>query len=260
MSSSIINFKIPYLTQEEEAAICSKIQNGDKAALDKLITHSLPFARYMAYNYIGYGFPIEDLFQEACIGLMVAAKNFDPSVGVRFISFSVSHIKSKIFDYVCNNLRVVKFATTKPKRKLFFNYSRLTREGASDVEIAEACSCTLDDVNELRVYLKPELWIDNRSEDDEGETYITHVIVDDSDRIEEAIAEHYLNERSSKLEDALNSLKDRSKMIVVERHLKETKKPLSVIAGELGISAERVRQLELLAMKDLKTHMERQIA
>ncbi len=260
MSNHVVNFKISHLTQEEESALCVKIKAGDKVALDKLVTHSLPFARYMAFKYIGYGLPIEDLFQEACIGLVVAAKNFDPSINVRFISFSVSHIKSKIFDYVCNNLRTVKFATTKSKRKLFFNYARLSREGASDVEIAAACSCTIDDVNQLRLYLKPEIWIDDRSEDDEGNEYNLHTIVDDSDRIEEAIAEHYLNERSSKLEDALNSLKDRSKMIVVERHLKETKKPLSVIAGELGISAERVRQLELLAMKDLKTHMERQIA
>lgn len=258
---------IPVLTAEEEKGLAERLQDdGDLASARQLIMSHLRFVVHIAKSYAGYGLPQADLIQEGNIGLMKAVKRFDPAVGVRLVSFAVHWIKAEIHEYVLRNWRVVKVATTKAQRKLFFNLrkskKRLGWFNQQEVNtVAENLGVSPAEVLEMESRMSgQDQAFDLASDDDDKDTSFSpvHYLEDKSSdvayQVEEANWEQTANRR---LRAALATLDERSQKIIQARWLDEDdKSTLQTLADEYGVSAERIRQLEKTALKKLKTAMD----
>ncbi len=254
---------VPVLTAEEEYALATDLQqNGNIDSAQKLVLPHLRFVIKIANNYAGYGLPIADLIQEGSIGLMKAVKRFDPEVGVRLVSFAVHWIKAEIHEYILKNWRIVKVATTKAQRKLFFKLrSQKKRLGWFKLEeideVAETLGVTRENVIEMENRLNNyDMAFDAPTDEDEDSAYLapSNSLASNTPSPEllleaQDTSEHNMDQLSS----AMEKLDDRSKTIVMRRWLTEPKATLHELADEFGVSAERIRQIEANAFKSIRT-------
>ncbi|MBK0003124.1 RNA polymerase sigma factor RpoH [Erwinia sp. S43] len=257
----------PMLTAEEEKALAERLHyQGDLEAAKTLILSHLRFVVHVARNYSGYGLPQADLIQEGNIGLMKAVRRFNPEVGVRLVSFAVHWIKAEIHEYVLRNWRIVKVATTKAQRKLFFNLrktkQRLGWFNQDEVEmVARELGVSSKDVREMESRMAAQDMTFDPTPEDEGEgrsmapmLYLQDKTSDFANGIEE---DNWEDHAADKLSDAMQGLDERSQHIIRARWLDDDNKTtLQELADRYGVSAERVRQLEKNAMKKLRMAIE----
>lgn len=259
--------QIPLLTQEEEVELTTALhENGDLNAAKKLVMAHLRYVVKVSRGYLGYGLPLNDLIQEGNVGLMKAVKRFDPSFGVRLVTFAMYWIKSEIHDYVIKNWRIVKIATTKAQRKLFFNLRSYKKkfgtyftkdeinQVATDLNVSEeevirmeqrmlAVDSAFDapvDVDDDKAYLAPTNYLEDQSAN--PETIVEKFDTTAKDSVD--------------LFTALQSLDERSQDILNARWLSEPKATLHDLAAKYKVSAERIRQLEKNAMNKIKQQMQ----
>lgn len=254
----------PMLTAEEEYELATRLQkNGDVDAAQRLILSHLRFVNRIAKGYSGYGLPVADLVQEGNIGLMKAVKRFDPDKGVRLVSFAVHWIRAEIHEYVIRNWRIVKIATTKAQRKLFFNLrSAKKRLGWLNPEEVEAVAADLgvtpDNVMDMeRRLAQPDTSFDLPSDaDDDDYSFSPAAYLEGPENADPSIQLEqvdYADDQHHKLVEALESLDERSRDIVSQRWLNDDgKSTLHTLADQYQVSAERIRQIENNAMKKLK--------
>ncbi len=248
----------PYLTADEERDLATRFRRDDDLdAAWRLVTSHLRYVAKVARGYRGYGLPQEDLIQEGNIGLMKAVKRFDPGVGVRLVSFAMHWIRAEIHEFVLRNWRIVKVATTKAQRKLFFNL-RGAKQGLGALsrdeieEVASDLAVRPEDVVEMERRLEAhDAAFDGLVDDDRAppSAFIADASQDPSEAAE---AEQWSEAAASRLRVALERLDDRARDIVTRRWLAEPKVKLRELAAEYGISAERVRQIEAHALRDLR--------
>jgi RNA polymerase sigma-32 factor len=251
--------RLPLLTAEQEAAYAQRYrQQGDLESARQLVLSHLRLVVAIARGYLGYGLPHADLIQEGNVGLMKAVKRFDPSRGVRLVSFAIHWIKAEIHEHILRNWRLVKVATTKAQRKLFFNL-RSMKQGIAPLSRTEVKRIA----TELRV--KPEEVVEMETrlagremafdaEDDEEAYAPVHYLADpDAEPSQQLEAEEDERVRAAGITRALEALDARSRRIVEARWLKE-KDPATLhdLAAEFGVSAERIRQIEAKAMQKMK--------
>lgn len=253
---------IPVLTAEEERDLAERLRdNNDLEAARRLILAQLKFVVHIARGYNGYGLPLADLVQEGNIGLMKAVKRFDPSVGVRLISFAVHWIRAEIHEYVIRNWRIVKVATTKAQRKLFFklrgNKKRLGWFSAAEVDtVAENLGVTTEQVLEMeRRLASHDAAFDGAGSEEEDSSALAPAQYLQQEDADPAL----LHERENDSEDqhqaltvAMESLDDRSRDILQRRWLDDAKATLQDLAAEYSVSAERIRQIEKTAMGKIR--------
>ncbi len=254
---------VPVLSAEEEYSLAKDLQEtGNIESAHKLVLPHLRFVIKVANNYAGYGLPIPDLIQEGSIGLMKAVKRFRPEVGVRLVSFAVHWIKAEIHEYILKNWRIVKVATTKAQRKLFFKLrSQKTRLGwfkSEEIDhVAETLGVTRENVIEMESRLNNyDLAFDLSGDEDEDSAYLTPAYTLASDTPSPELLLETQNTEQNNMQmlgAALEKLDDRSKAIVTRRWLTEPKATLHELADEYGVSAERIRQIEGNAFKTIKT-------
>ena len=257
---------IPMLGAEEEKRLATRLQEeGDLNAAKQLIMSHLRFVAHIAKSYSGYGLPQADLIQEGNIGLMKAVKRFDPSVGVRLVSFAVHWIKAEIHEYVLKNWRIVKVATTKAQRKLFFNLrknkKRLGWFNQDEVStVASELGVSEKEVREMESRMAgQDMGFDLSADDDDNQSstfspvqYLTDTSSDVAEEVEQA---QWQDQSHNRLFAALKTLDERSQDIVSARWLADEKATLQDLAQKYDVSAERVRQLEKSAMKKLQNAM-----
>ena len=258
--------QIPILTAEQEKELAERYYyDQDLDAAKMLVMSHLRFVVHIARSYAGYGLPQGDLIQEGNLGLMKAVKRFDPNMGVRLVSFAVHWIKAEIHEYVIRNWRIVKIATTKAQRKLFFNLRSL-KKSSKKLTLAEAQSIA----NDLNVTPKQVLEMEGRltaydaafdassDDDDEGSTHVAPALYLEDNRYDPARLienEDYEEQSTSALHEAMDQLDDRSRNILQRRWLDDEKSTLHELAAEYNVSAERIRQLEKNAMEKIKVAM-----
>lgn len=255
---------IPMLTLEEEQEHAASLQKEDNIeSAQKLILSHLRLVVKIARGYSGYGLSQEDLIQEGNIGLMKAVKRFDPKVGVRLVSFAIHWIRAEIHEFVLKNWRIVKMATTKAQRKLFFNLRKKSkaRNWFSPTEvktIAEELNVPASEVTKMesRLYQFDES-IDKSSQDEKEGIINTSLqnSLKDSSKNPELLLEHqdWSNSMEAQLRDSISSLDERSQYIIQQRWLVENKQTLHQLADYLNVSAERIRQIEKNAMNKIKS-------
>ena len=257
--------QIPIITAEQEKQLAERYYyDQDLDAAKLLVMSHLRFVVHIARSYAGYGLPQGDLIQEGNLGLMKAVKRFDPNMGVRLVSFAVHWIKAEIHEYVIRNWRIVKIATTKAQRKLFFNLRSL-KKSSKKLTLEEARSIA----NDLNVTPEQVLEMEGRltaydaafeaQGDDDDDTphtapalYLEDNRYDPARLIEE---EDYEEQSTTALHEAMDQLDDRSRNILQRRWLDDDKSTLHELAAEYNVSAERIRQLEKNAMEKIKTAM-----
>jgi len=253
--------QIPVLSKEDEVALAVRFRSeADLDAARQLVLSHLRFVVHIARGYLGYGLPMGDLVQEGNVGLMKAVKRFDPAVGVRLVSFAVHWIRAEIHEYVLRNWRLVKVATTKSQRKLFFNLRKMKKNLAwlSEAEtaaVARELGVDISDVREMEQRLSArDMSFDPTPESDEEETYspAMYLPASNADPALEVENEEWEEDSSERLELALEKLDERSRSILKRRWMTEDKATLHELADEYGISAERVRQVESNAINKLK--------
>ena len=253
--------RVPVLSAEEERELAVRLRDHDDLdAARKLVLSHLRFVAYVARGYRGYGLPEADLIQEGSIGLMKAVKRFDPEMNVRLVSFAVHWIKAEIHEYVIRNWRIVKVATTKAQRKLFFNLrkarSRLGWMGKDEIEaVASDLGVTPENVMEMEARLNAhDASYDPCPADSDDESFAPAAYLQDQrPDPAKALEDHQWRMHSEqKLTAALGQLDARSLDILHCRWLSEEKATLHELADKYGVSAERIRQLESNAIKKLK--------
>jgi len=253
--------RYPLLTQEQETEFARRFRReGDLEAAGQLVLSHLRVVVSVARGYLGYGLPQSDLIQEGNIGLMKAVKRFDPERGVRLVSFALHWIRAEMHEYILRNWRIVKVATTKAQRKLFFNLRSLKQSlnslGAEDTKaIARQLGVTPDEVVEMETRLTGRDIALEPVGDDEEDTYSPIAYLTAEDAEPGRILEHEESERlrGSGLEKALASLDARSRRIVEARWLNDRESAtLHDLAAEFGVSAERIRQIEAKALTRMK--------
>jgi len=253
---------IPILTVEEEKSLARNVQNTqDIESAQRLVMSHLRFVVHVARGYGGYGLSQGDLIQEGNIGLMKAVKRFDPTKGVRLVSFAVHWIKAEMHEFILKNWRIVKIATTKAQRKLFFNLRRKKKRLGwfSDAEVkavAKDLGVTTKDVLQMEARLSYQDNTYDASEENDDDSLIpspSSYIKSQEVEPEQALIDSRTNNTQTKdLHGALALLDERSKDIVAKRWLTDDKSTLQELANEYGVSAERIRQLENNAMKKLR--------
>lgn len=255
---------IPVLSTAEEQSLSRSFrEDGDLNAARSLVMAHLRFVVYIAKGYRGYGLPLNDLIQEGNIGLMKAVKRFDPEVGVRLVSFAVHWIRAEILEYVFRNWRVVKVATTKAQRKLFFNLRKAKRSLAwfSTEEIdtvAKDLGVSREEVAEMerRLAARDPAFDPSPAGDEERAfspaDYLQSPHSDPAVLVEEA---DWKLDAGNRMHEALSKLDERSRHILESRWLTETKQTLLALGDQYGVSAERIRQLESNAIKKLRAAM-----
>ena len=258
----------PLLTADEERDLATRFRrDGDLEAAWRLVTSHLRYVAKMARGYGGYGLPQEDLIQEGNIGLMKAVKRFDPTLGVRLVSFAMHWIRAEIHEFVLRNWRIVKVATTKAQRKLFFNLrgakqilGALSREEAAG--IANDLAVRPEDVFEMERRLEAhDAAFDGLAGVDDDRPIPATFLADPSPDPSEALAEAEWRESATGLlHSALERLDDRARDVVTRRWLTEPKAKLRELAEEHGVSAERVRQIEAQALLELKDTVGRRLS
>ena len=247
------------LTAEEEFRLATRFrEEEDLDAARQLVLSHLRLVVSIARGYLGYGLPHADLIQEGNIGLMKAVKRFDPSHGVRLVSFAMHWIKAEIHEYVLKNWRMVKVATTKAQRKLFFNLRSMktgseTLTPAQVSDVAHMLSVKPEEVIEMETRLSGhDLALETGNDDEDAFAPIAYLEDSRSEptRVIESRARDYLHNEG--LQSALSSLDERSRRIVEARWLSDEAATLHELAAEFGVSAERIRQIEVKAMQKMR--------
>ena len=253
--------QIPMLSLEEERELAIRLQNeGDLAAAKRLILAHLRYVARVAKGYLGYGLPLADLIQEGNIGLMKAVKRFNPHVGVRLVTFAMHWIKAEMHEYILRNWRIVKVATTKAQRKLFFNLRNLkkrlgwmTTQEIND--IAKDLGVKPETIREMEMRLTTsDTSFDSHDNDDDASFAPAGFLEDHRYNPAQQLEKSNWSEQSSEsIYEALEQLDERSQDIIRTRWLDENKLTLQDLADKYQISAERIRQLEKNAMNKLRT-------
>ncbi|QCU91198.1 RNA polymerase sigma factor RpoH [Thiomicrorhabdus sediminis] len=247
------------LNAEEERTLAEKLYyEKDVEAARHLILASLRYVVPVARSYKGYGLPLGDIIQEGNIGLMKAVKRFDPAENVRLMTFAVHWIRAEINEYVIRNWRIVKTATTKAQRKLFFKLRSTKRalEWFSDKDadqVAQELGVSKKDVLEMetRLYGK-DLPVDMREEDDNENTTFPVLISTEADPETAILQQDHADYELTRMQNALATLDDRSRSILQQRWLSEKKVGLKELSQQFGVSMERIRQIEQQALNKLK--------
>ncbi|MEI8299294.1 MAG: RNA polymerase sigma factor RpoH [Pseudomonadota bacterium] len=258
--------RIPVLSREDEVALATRLhQDQDLEAARQLVLSHLRFVVHIARGYSGYGLPVSDLVQEGNVGLMKAVKRFDPTVGVRLVSFAVHWIRAEIHEYVLRNWRLVKVATTKAQRKLFFNLRKAKKNLAwlsaeETAAVAKELGVTPAEVTQMEQRLSArDVAFDPLADaDDEDGSYspASYLPAPDADPAVAVERAEWEDASTVRLKHALATLDDRSRAIVERRWLRdEDKATLHELATEYSVSAERIRQIEANALKKLKSAM-----
>jgi len=257
--------RIPVLTREEEHELAVRFrERNDLEAARKLVLSHLRFVVHIARGYAGYGLPVGDLVQEGNVGLMKAVKRFDPSLNVRLVSFAVHWIRAEIHEYVLRNWRLVKIATTKAQRKLFFNLRRLKKNLAwltseETRAVAHELGVTPREVTEMEQRLAArDLAFDPVPDADDEDSMLSPAAflpAPGSDPAESVEAEEWERDSAGRLHQALDRLDDRSRDILEQRWIGEEKATLHELADKYGVSAERIRQIESNALTKLRTYL-----
>ena len=256
--------RIPVLTPEEEQVLAQQLNaSNNLEAAQKLIVSNLRFVVHIARGYQGYGLGMADLIQEGNIGLMKAVKRFDPDKGVRLISFAVHWIKAEIHEYILKNWRIVKIATTKAQRKLFFNLrgakKRLGWMNAAEVQaVARDLKVKPEEVMQMEARLGSSDMSFSLSSSDDEDSYVPEdYLADERNDIAAIEQAEWQEAREDKMRLAFTGLNDRERDIVSRRWLADGDKAgLQELGDEYGISAERIRQIETAAMKKLRKAIE----
>ncbi|MBL0090259.1 MAG: RNA polymerase sigma factor RpoH [Ideonella sp.] len=272
--------RLPMLTQEEESSLARRLRDdGDVSAAGQLVLSHLRLVVSVARQYLGYGLPHGDLIQEGNVGLMKAVKRFDPEQGVRLVSYALHWIKAEIHEYILKNWRMVKVATTKAQRKLFFNLRSMKQRfkgGAGDADLHRSTlsSAEIDQVaSDLNVKASEVIEMETRlsggdvalePQTDDGEESFAPIayLADESSEPTRVLEARRRDAQSGDgLLQALNVLDERSRRIVEERWLKVNDDSsggltLHDLAAEYGVSAERIRQIEVAAMKKMRKALE----
>lgn len=256
--------EITVLSREEEEELARRFrQHDDLDAARKLIFSQLRFVVHIARGYSGYGLPLGDLIQEGNLGLMKAVKRFDPEVGVRLVSFAVHWIRAEIHEYVLRNWRLVKIATTKAQRKLFFNLRGAKKYlgwlSASETEaIANDLGVSSREVTEMEKRLAgTDMAFDGAPSDDEEHNFspAQYLPSPNPDPAEIVETDDWQSQATNRLQGALGKLDERSQEILRARWLTDKKETLQTLAKRYGISAERIRQIEQRAIGALRTEL-----
>jgi RNA polymerase sigma-32 factor len=255
--------RLPMLTQEEEVSLARRWrESNDLAAAQGLVLSHLRLVVSIARGYLGYGLPHADLIQEGNIGLMKAVKRFDPDQGVRLVSYAMHWIKAEMHEYILKNWRLVKVATTKAQRKLFFNL-RSHKEGLDSMTpaqvdaLAKTLNVKREEVIEMETRLSGRDIALESPTDDEDDKFspIAYLSSDSSEPTKVLEAQRFDRLQSEGLESALEKLDPRSRRIVEARWLANddgSGATLHELAAEFGVSAERIRQIEAVALKKMK--------
>lgn len=256
---------IPMLSADEEKSLAERLFNeGDLTAARELVMSHLRFVVHIAKSYSGYGLAQADLVQEGNIGLMKAVKRFDPNVGVRLVSFAVHWIKAEIHEFVLKNWRIVKVATTKAQRKLFFNLrkskKRLGWFTHKEVQkVAEELGVSEKEVLQMEARMgSQDTAFDLSSDDGDDNSNFSpaQYLEDKSENVEAAVINaDYDSNASARLYSAIKTLDERSQYIIETRWLNDNKMTLQDLAAKYEVSAERVRQIEKNAMKKIQAAM-----
>ena len=253
--------RIAILSREEERTLAERFRKqGDLAAARELVLSHLRFVVHIARGYSGYGLPVGDLIQEGNVGLMKAVKRFDPSLNVRLVSFAVHWIRAEIHEYVLRNWRLVKIATTKAQRKLFFNLRRLKKNLAwlsaeETAAVARDLGVSPGEVTEMEKRLAArDLSFDPAPEADDEELYspAAYLPAPDADPAEQVEEAESADDSADRLRGALSHLDARSRDIVQRRWMSDDKATLHELAGKYRVSAERIRQIESSALGKLR--------
>ena len=252
----------PILSQEDEFRLAKRFRDeNDVEAARQLVLSHLRLVISIARGYLGYGLPHADLIQEGNIGLMKAVKRFDPTHGVRLVSFAMHWIKAEIHEYVLKNWRMVRVATTKAQRKLFFNL-RSMKPGSEALtptqvaDVAHQLSVKEDEVVEMETRLSGhDLAFESNNDEDDAFAPVAYLQDNSSEpsRVLESRARDQL--QSTGLQAALRSLDERSRRIVEARWLADDPATLHDLAAEFGVSAERIRQIEAKAMQKMRASL-----
>jgi len=258
-------FQLPMLSAEEEHSLAVRLRDHeDLQAAQTLITSHIRFVVRVARNYSGYGLALPDLIQEGTVGLMKAVKRFDPDMGVRLVSFAVHWIKAEIHEYILKNWRIVKVATTKSQRKLFFNLrsskKRLGWFSKQEVDdVAQDLGVKPETVLEMESRLSGhDIAFDGPLHDDDDQItatpagYLSDMRMEPASLLESSDSETQMKQR---LTFALKGLDERSREILEARWLGEKKSTLHELADRFQVSAERIRQIEKNAMNKLKAQL-----
>ncbi len=256
--------RVPLLTEKEESDLAHSLrENEDLDAARKLVMSHLRLVVAIARGYLGYGLPHADLIQEGNVGLMKAVKRFDPDRGVRLVSFAIHWIKAEIHEYIVKNWRLVKIATTKAQRKLFFNLRSMksssnTLQGDDVLAVAQQLGVKPEEVREMETRLSgQEVALEAGPDDDEERFAPIAYLADPHAEPSEVLAQR----QSARLQDeglhqALAMLDERSRAIVQRRWLTEgDSATLHELAAEYGVSAERIRQIEAKAMQKMRNQL-----
>ena len=253
------------LSKEEEQALFERFhEEADLEAARALVMAHLRFVVHIAKGYTGYGLPLADLVQEGNVGLMKAVKRFDPSFDVRLVSYAVHWIRAEIHEYVLRNWRIVKVATTKAQRKLFFNLRKAKKNlswlsHAETKAVAEDLGVSPKDVTEMerRLTARDTLFdpVPNTGEEDHTFSPSAYLSSPNSDPAKLIESEDWYDDATMRMTEAIKTLDDRSRHIVQSRWLSEEKLTLHDLADEYSVSAERIRQIEANAIKKLRKTM-----
>ncbi len=253
---------IPVLSKESEQALSRRFNEAeDLDAARELVMAHLRFVVHIAKGYTGYGLPLSDLIQEGNVGLMKAVKRFDPDYGVRLVSFAVHWIRAEIHEFVLKNWRIVKVATTKAQRKLFFNLRKKKKSlawlsHAETLAVAEDLGVSPKEVTEMerRLSARDAIFDPAPAADDEHSftpaAYLPSPNANPASQVEKA---DWTDDATKRMTTAMKDLDDRSRDILQNRWLTDTKMTLHQLADRYGVSAERIRQVEANAIKKLRT-------
>jgi RNA polymerase sigma-32 factor len=256
---------IPVLSKDDEQTLSRRYRDeADLDAARDLVMAHLRFVVHIAKGYRGYGLPLNDLIQEGNVGLMKAVKRFDPDYGVRLVSFAVHWIRAEIHEYVLRNWRIVKVATTKAQRKLFFNLRKNKKSLAwlSNDEtnaVADDLGVSPEEVTEMERRLSSHDAVFDPgpdADDDQMFTPAAYLPSPDSDPAVLMEDMDWHDDATSRMSEALTNLDERSRRILETRWLADEKQTLHELADEYGVSAERIRQIENNAIKKLRVAME----
>ncbi len=261
--------RIPMLSAEEERDLATRLQrDNDLEAARRLILSHLRYVVHVARSYTGYGLPLGDLIQEGNIGLMKAVRRFDPAVGVRLVSFAVHWIRAEIHEFILRNWRIVKVATTKAQRKLFFNLRKAKKRlgwfNGEEIEaVARDLGVKAETVREMESRLSgQDIAFDPGERDDDEHSYAPAAYLQDNSQDPARLVEQddWSAHHHEALTRALAGLDARSRTILEERWLSDRKTTLQALADRFGVSAERIRQLEANAIRQLRQSMEAEAA
>lgn len=253
--------RVPVLSRERELELAKRLhEEGDLDAARELVMSHLRFVVHIARGYLGYGLPIGDLVQEGNVGLMKAVKRFDPGVGVRLVSFAVHWIRAEIHEYVLRNWRLVKVATTKAQRKLFFNLRKLKKNlgwltESERLAVAHDLGVAPEEVTEMEKRLSSrDLSFDPIVDSDDEESYTPAMYLPspDADPAVTVERQEWEDTTAENVSAAFETLDQRSRDILASRWMTDNKATLHELAERYGVSAERIRQIEANAIRKLR--------